>query len=239
MKHTQMIYYPGAISNATWRMYHDGEDYYAEINYSLEDQSVQRRGVLRANPTWDDFTLTEKRTDNSWQSLLDIGAGDLIFRTANLLTGGLVLHSSVLDDNGMGVAFVGHSGAGKSTQLEMWLNEPGVTAINDDRVAVRVEKSGPVCYGTPWGGTADIALNCSAPLSALIVLEQAPENEITRLSPAEAAPLLAPRSFLPYWDAALMRRAMANLNSILANVPVYRLRNRPGKETISLVRSVL
>jgi hypothetical protein len=151
----------------------------------------------------------------------------------------MIFHSSVLEDHGQGIAFVGHSGAGKSTQLEMWADEPGVIVINDDRVAVRMAESGPMCYGTPWGGTADIARNHAAPLSALIVLEQAPENEITRLSPAEAAPLLAPRSFLPYWDPVLMRRAMANLNAILANVPVYRLRNRPGKTTIPLVRSVL
>lgn len=235
----EMIYYPGSISNATWKMYHDGADYYAAITYHLQDQAVSRQGVLRANPAWDDFTLTEQRTGDSWHSLLDIGAGDLIFRAANLFTGGMVFHASVLDDNGVGVAFVGHSGAGKSTQLEMWLDEPGVIAINDDRVAVRITESGAMCYGTPWGGTADIARNHAAPLAALMVLEQAPENEITRLSPAAGAALLAPRAFLPYWDAALMGRAMSNLNTILGSVPVYHLRCRPEKAVIPLVRSVL
>ena len=51
--------------------------------------------------------------------------------------------------------------------------------------------------------------------------------------------MLAPRSFLPYWDKSLMARAMANLNTILGSVPVYRLRNRAEKSNISLVRSVL
>ena len=36
-----------------------------------------------------------------------------------------------------------------------------------------------------------------------------------------------------------MQRAMTNLNAILAHVPVYRLRCRPEKAVIPLVRSVL
>jgi hypothetical protein len=151
----------------------------------------------------------------------------------------LVFHSSGLDDNGKGIVFIGHSGAGKSTQLGLWSQEPDVIALNDDRIAVRVEARGPMCYGTPWGGSADIASNHAAPLAALIVLEQAPENAIRALARADAAPLLAARAFLPFWDQSLMLRAMANLNTILAHVPVYRLRCRPEMAVIPLVRSAL
>ncbi len=230
-----LIYDPGSI----WKMYRAGRDYYATLTYHDEGQAAQAQSLLRANPAWDDLTLTEQRTGEQWCSLLTIGAGELLLRTAILFTAGLVFHSAGLDDNGVGIVFVGHAGAGKSTQLSLWNQEPGVIAMNDDRVAVRVTESGALCYGTPWGGTADIARNHAAPLAALIVLEQAPENEIIPLTPAEAAPLLAPRAFLPYWDPALMRRAMSNLNIILGRVPVYRLRNRPEKATIPLVRSIL
>ncbi len=174
------------------------------------------RGVLLANPGWNDLTLTEQRTGPRWQSLLSGGAGELILRTAVLFSGGLVFHSSGLDDNGRGIVFIGHSGAGKSTQAGLWSREPGVIVMNDDRIAVRAETRGPMCYGTPWGGAADIARAHQAPLAALIVLEQAPENGIQRLSPSASAALLLARAFLPYWDRALMQRAMANLNAILA-----------------------
>jgi hypothetical protein len=230
-----LIYDPGSI----WKMYRAGQDYYAALAYQGEGRAAQAQSILRANPTWDDLTLTEQRTGTQWTSLLNIGAGELILRTAILFTGGLVFHSSGLDDNGKGIVFIGHSGAGKSTQIGLWSAEPGVIAMNDDRIAVRVEASGPMCYGTPWGGTADIARNHAAPLKALIVLEQAPENAIQPILPAAAARLLAARAFLPYWDAALMQRALANLTAILAHVPVYRLRCRPEKAVIPLVRSVL
>jgi hypothetical protein len=228
-----LIYDPGSI----WKMYREGPDFYAALTYHSQRRAAQ--GVLRANSAWDDLTLTERRTGAAWRSLLNIGAGELILRTAILFTGGLIFHSSGLDDNGKGIVFIGHSGAGKSTQADLWSQEPGVIAMNDDRIAVRVEARGPMCYGTPWGGTADIARNHAAPLAALIVLEQAPENAIQPLAPAAAAPRLTARAFLPYWDQSLMSRAMANLNAILARVPVYRLRCRPERAVIPLVRSVL
>lgn len=231
----ELIYDPGLI----WRMHRAGQAFYTVFSYPDGGAMANPQSVLRANAAWDDLTLTEQRSSAPWQSLLNIGAGELILRTVILFTGGLVFHSSGLDDNGQGIVFIGHSGAGKSTQLGLWGQEPGVIAMNDDRVAVRVEAVGARCYGTPWGGTADIARNHAAPLAALIVLEQAPENSIQALTPAAAASLLAARAFLPYWDQALMVRAMANLNIILAHVPVYRLRCRPERAVIPLVRSVL
>jgi hypothetical protein len=235
----ELIYDPGSI----WKMYRDsgrdGASYYAAMSYESPGQAAQAQGMLRANPAWDDLTLTEQRAGRYWQSLLSIGAGELILRTAILFTGGLVFHSSGLDDNGRGIVFVGHSGVGKSTQLDLWRYETGVIAMNDDRIAVRAGAEGAKCYGTPWGGTSNIARNHTAPLAALVLLEQAPENAILRVPPLAAASLLATRSFLPYWDPALMQRAMLNLNTILTHVPVYRLRCRPEAAVIPLVRSVL
>jgi hypothetical protein len=231
----ELIYNPGSI----WTMHRDGIDWYAALTYQNENLEAQPQAVLLANPGWDNLTLTEQRSGPHWQSLLNIGAGELILRTAILFSSGLVFHASGLDDNGKGIVFIGHSGAGKSTQLELWSDEPGVIAMNDDRIAVRAKADGAMCYGTPWGGSSNIARNHAAPLNALIVLEQATENAIERLTPAAAAPLLAARAFLPYWDKSLMRLALDNLNALLHQVPVYRLRCRPERAVIPLVRSIL
>ncbi len=231
----ELIYDPGSI----WKMYRDESYYYAAIAYGSEGRANEAECLLRANPDWDDLKLTEKRAGAMWQSRLSIGAGELIIRTAILFSGGLVFHASGLDDNGRGILFSGHAGAGKSTQAELWSKEPDVIAMNDDRIAVRVEQRGAISYGTPWGGTADIARNHSVPLSAIIIIEQAAYNQIEEVSPMAAAAILSARAFLPYWDASLMARAMENLDTILKNVPVYRLYCRPEKEVVSLVRSVL
>jgi len=231
----KLIYDPGSI----WKMYFDGEQFYAAMTYADNDDMPQTQSVLRANPTWDNLTLIEQRTGPQWQSLLNLGAGELLLRSKILLTDGMIFHASGLDDHGRGILFVGHSGAGKSTQLDFWNTEPGVVAMNDDRIAVRAIANGAICYGTPWGGTSNIACNHAAPLSALVLLEQAPHNDIQQISSAAAASLLVPRMFLPYWDQALMQRALANLDTLLSRVPVYRLRCRPEPAAIELVRSVL
>ena len=232
----KLVYDPGSI----WKMYYDGDYFYAALDYQVDSREVEALAVLRVSPGWDDLQLSEQRKDAGWQSLLNIGAGELIARTLIIFSGGLIFHASALDDNGRGLVFIGHAGAGKSTHTALWSGEPGVIAMNDDRVAIRVEDKGPVAYGTPWGGTAGIARNHAAPLKALFVLEQAPENAVEALPVhAAAATLLMARAFLPFWDSSLMVQAMDNLNTILKQVPVYRLRFRPDRAVISLVRSVL
>jgi len=231
----ELIYDPGSI----WRMYKAGDEYYASIGYPSENGSAGVQAALRANSTWNNLTLTEDRHRAHWQSLLNIGAGELILRTSMLFTDGLVFHSSGIDDNGRGIVFVGHAGAGKSTQAGLWNDVPGAIAMNDDRVAVRPNAQGAICYGTPWGGTADIARNHKAPLSVIILLEQALENSIEPLDSSVSAPMLLARAFVPYWDQALMERCVRNLNAILSKVQVYRLRCRPEPAIIPLVRSVL
>jgi hypothetical protein len=232
---SELIYDPGSV----WRMYRSGEETCALLHYQEEGARPSEPATLHANAAWDRLTLTEQPAGPGWRSLLSFGAGELILRTAILFTGGLVFHASGLDDNGNGILFAGHSGAGKSTQAALWGGERGVVVMNDDRIAVQLADGGARCYGTPWGGTAEIARQHAAPLSAIIVLEQAPENHIASLSPFAAAPLLSPRLYLPYWDVDLMRQALLNLDALIARVPIYHLRCRPGPDVIPLVRSVL
>lgn len=220
-------------------MYRDESDYYAAITYESQARTPRTHAVLRANPGWNNLTLTERRFDPPWKSLLNFGAGELLLRTAIIPTGGLVFHASGLDDRGRGIVFVGHSGVGKSTQLGIWSQEPGVIGMNDDRVAVRVRSGAAMCYGIPWSGKADLDRNHAAPLAALVLLEQAPENAIKAVAPGAAAAQLAARALLPFWDPALVQAAMSNLDAVLAHVPVFRLRCRPESAVIPLVRSVL
>ena len=230
------IFDPGSI----WRMYcnADGTIYTALISYPGED-GRSRQAMLTTNAAWDDIVLTERRDGPAWRSLVAFGVGEIIFRTRVIFADGLVFHASGIDDNGKGIVFVGHSGAGKSTQVGLWSKFPGVTAMNDDRIAVRVKNGNAVAYGTPWGGTANIARNHRAPLAAIVVLEQATENEIHPVQQSAAAPLLLPRTFLPYWDQALMCQAIDILGRLLDCVPVYRLRCQPEPDVIPLVRSIL
>lgn len=233
-----LVHDPGSI----WRTFRraDGQEgYVVHIGYPLASDGKLRQAAVVTNATWEEIEIIEQPESGDWQSLLLSGVGELILRTRILFAEGLICHASGLDDNGRGLLFVGHAGAGKSTQALLWSEEPGVLPLNDDRVAVRLHTSGPVIYGTPWGGTADIACNHQAPLRAILLIEQAPENSLEPLTPGEAATLLAPRTFLPYFDAALQRLALDHLARLVAVAPAYRLRCRPEKAVIPLVRASL
>ena len=231
------IFDPGTI----WRMHKGKNDstFVARIGYTRSTYGEKQKAVVVSSIEWDDVIVTELRVGPSWRSLLNIGVGELLFRARIIVEDGLLFHASGLDDNGRGILFVGHAGAGKSTQANLWNAERGVSVMNDDRMAVRFEGRGVTAYGTPWGGTADIARNHDVKLNALIILQQASENEIVAVPSGKAVPLLLTCCFLPYWDRVLTERAIETMEKMLHRVPVYLLRCRPEREVIPLVRSVL
>jgi len=234
-----LIYDPKHV----WRMFkgRDGYDTLVDIDYTSRWKTRPPRARLEVNNTWEKALLLERMVARNQQfsTILPVGPSELIIRTRIIFNGGLVFHACGLDDNGRGLLMVGRAGAGKSTQGLLWAREDGVVALNDDRVAVRLNTDGVTIYGTPWGGTANIARCHQVPLSAILLLEKARKNELVPLSPAESVPLLAARAFLPYWNSELLARAFDVLDRLLAQIPVYRLRCSPEPAVIPLVRSVL
>jgi len=111
--------------------------------------------------------------------------------------------------------------------------------FNEDRNAVRIIGEDAFCYGTPWGGTANIAKNHKVPLSVIVMIEKSEENHIERMPVSVAVPKLIARSFFPYWDEDLSSLSISNITSIAAKVPVYKLSCKPTPDVVELVRSVL
>ena len=77
---------------------------------------------------------------------------------------GVAIHGSgVVDADGRGTLFAGQSGAGKTTMARLWLSEPGVKILSDERVVLRQEGDDVWMYGTPWHGDGRIANQGRAP----------------------------------------------------------------------------
>lgn len=161
----------------------------------------------------------------------------LIFRYGLLYHDGFVIHSSTLEHNGKGIIFSAPSGTGKSTHVKLWQKYIGedVKVLNDDTPAIRLIDGKPIIFGTPWSGSSRIHCNANAPLEAIVLLEQAPENSIKQLNTSEAILKLMPRVFMPYFDEAMMSLAMGIFERMISSVPVYLLKCRPDKEAVELV----
>lgn len=149
---------------------------------------------------------------------------------------GLLLHASLIDYKGKALAFAGPSGIGKSTQAEIWRKHLGAQIINGDRAALRKERDGWYAYGCPYAGTSGIYKNHRGPLAAVILLEQAEENQLRRLTEAEAFRRVYQELSVHHWQRHFVEKATDLCLKLLAQTPVYLLECRPEESAAELVK---
>lgn len=140
---------------------------------------------------------------------------------------GLLLHASLIKYAQKGIAFTGPSGVGKSTQAALWESAYGAAILNGDRAALRKTESGWVAYGAPFAGTSGIYKNESAPLSAVVVLRQAEQNHLRRLTGREALLALWPEISACRWDERFVEDTTSLCAELLTDIPVYELECLP------------
>ncbi len=159
--------------------------------------------------------------------------------TLLLRNGGLLLHSSFIRWKGRGILFSAASGVGKSTQAELWVKHQGAEILNGDRAGLRRAEEGWMAYGLPYAGSSNVYRNESAPVAAIIMLEQAKENSLIKLNPIEAFRRIYPQLMIHTWDRSYVEASLALADELLASVPVYLLRCRPDEEAVMLVREMV
>lgn len=152
---------------------------------------------------------------------------------------GLLLHASLIKYKGKTVAFAGPSGVGKSTHAGLWEKFLGADILNGDRAALRRSAEDWIAYGSPYAGTSGIYKNESAPLAAIVLLQQGQENRLKPVSPGEAFRYLFPELSIHHWDKAFVARATDLCLQLLAETPVYRLECRPDEEAALVVKKGL
>ena len=152
------------------------------------------------------------------------------FATASLHT--LLFHASVIVREQRGFMFLGHSGTGKSTHSRQWMTAfEDAVLLNDDNPVVRVLDDDTVrVYGSPWSGKTPCYNNESAPVGALVQLEQAPHNTIVPLKMSRAYPyILASVSGLKVIPE-MMDALYDTIARLLESRPVYLLQCLPNPD---------
>ena len=132
----------------------------------------------------------------------------------------VLFHCSSLAVDGTAYLFTAPSGTGKSTHAKLWREYFGdrVVTINDDKPLLHITKEQITVYGTPYGGKDNLQNNTSAPVGGIIVLHQAPQNEIRRMTHQEAYKALLNQTNRPA-DVEKFFKTM-ELVHILADLPV-------------------
>lgn len=163
-----------------------------------------------------------------------------LFRYFILKHNGVVLHSSCIKYKNSGIAFSAPSGTGKSTHTGLWKKcfPDDVTVLNDDSPAIRLDVFVPGLYGTPWSGKTDINANEGAPLEAIVILEQFPENKITKLSEDEALFRILQEVTRPVFPE-FMELTLSAVEKIIMQTPVYLLKCNISDEAVMTVKNEL
>lgn len=150
--------------------------------------------------------------------------------------GGILLHTSLVRWRNKGILFTAPSGTGKSTQADLWEQYEAAETLNGDRAAIRCMEGNWIAYGLPYAGSSGIYKNEKVEISSIIVLRQALENRIRKLTPQEAVMYLYPEVTIHRWDKEFVEELWIELIQLIENIPVYFLECLPDKGAVALVR---
>ena len=193
-----------------------------------------QRGDFRAE--WEPAS----RTGRIRQTTANPYSIDAVLRIVHTLVlarqGGFLLHSASAIRNGKAFLFAGVSGAGKTTISR--LAPPDVTLLTDEISYVRKQQrdAGYTAFGTPFTGElAKLGENVSAPIAALYLLAQGPENRIDPVAPAEAARSLLANVLFFAEDEELVQSTFHSAFEFVSRVPVSRLTFVPDARVWELI----
>lgn len=187
-------------------------------------------GLLQASPDFSEATIAT-RGDDSLRTFAVNNALMLMYAFASAGMGTLLVHASVIKNNGKGFLFLGKSGTGKSTHSCLWLKHiEGSELLNDDNPVVRIGEAGAVVYGSPWSGKTPCYKNDSAQIGAFVQIKQEPENRIKRNLPLQAFAVLLPSMSAMKWDKRIYGNICDSVGRLIERVPLYTLGCRPDQE---------
>jgi len=136
--------------------------------------------------------------------------------------GGLLMHAGSVVRNGKAMLFAGVSGAGKTTITRLAPSD--ATLLTDEISYVRLEADGYYAYGTPFAGElAKSGENLKAPLAAVYLLVQGPENRIDDVPKEDAAREVLKNVLFFAEDPGLVQRVFHAACDLAERVPVKRL----------------
>ncbi len=168
---------------------------------------------------------------------------DAVLRITHTLVlakqGGFLLHSASAIRNGKAFLFAGVSGAGKTTISRV--APADATLLTDEisyvrKAQVSTKNEGYVAFGTPFTGElAKLGENTSAPVAALYLLAQGPENRIDPVTAADAGRELLANMLFFAEDQEMVHQVFQAACDFVHRVPVYRLTFMPDARVWEMI----
>lgn len=174
--------------------------------------------------TKEDYLRRQEKTPKVPLDIIEYVAVGTIFNRELMNHNGIMLHSSCVEKDGYAYLFSADCGTGKSTHTHLWLkNLSGTRIINDDKPALRLEDGVWYAHGTPFSGKHNESTNTKVPVRAIVFIERAEKNEVSRLDTAEAVKLIF-KQLLTARDREIGFKLLEKVDLLLTKVPVFSLK---------------
>lgn len=152
----------------------------------------------------------------------------------------VLMHASLVRQNGYGYAFIAKSGTGKSTQVSMWLRYlPGCDLMNDDSPVVRIIDNQAYIYGSPWSGKTPCYRNTKAKLGAITQIDRATANSVEPLAPIQAFTTLLPACSSMKWDVDIYHHSCDTIAKLVETTGIYTLHCLPNREAAEVCNKAI
>lgn len=144
------------------------------------------------------------------------------------------MHSAVVIDNGVGIAFCGLSGAGKSTQAQLWEKFRNSVSLNLDQPVIIFKDNTVFVSGSPWSGKEDCYKTDVFPLKAVFFVEQSQRNYTEKLTIGEAFSHIYLHNYIVPVRDEFERIHRDSVEKFVLGVPVYRLQCNISEEAVTV-----
>lgn len=189
------------------------------------------------SPTAAQVTLLASRVSSA---AVDSGFVSLLALEKRMLEqDSLVLHTAFMVHRGQAILFSAPSGTGKSTQAGLWETYRGSRTVNGDRCLLRRENGSWRAEGWPVCGSSEICHAESHPIRAIVMLSQAPENRIHRLTPGNAFSQVYSQITVNRWAKGSVVRVMDLIEDLTKKIPVYHLACNISQDAVACLEQAL
>ena len=134
----------------------------------------------------------------------------------------MILHSTCINTHIGGILFAGESGAGKSTQADLWIKYENAYLINGDKTIIYQDG----CfkgYGSPYAGSSRCYRDECCDIKAIVLPKKSVHNSIRRLDTREAFKKIYSHMTINAWDEIFVNKACDFIMNLIEHIPVYEL----------------
>ncbi len=151
----------------------------------------------------------------------------------------LILHCAYMQRGDQAILFSAPSGTGKTTQATLWERYRGTRVVNGDKSLLAKDDGRWMAHGWPVCGSSQVCHNENLPIRAIVMLSQAKENTIKRLSPFQAFSQIYSQITINFWNRDAQQRAMDLIEDLVSSIPVYHLACTISEEAVQTLEKAL